>query len=1023
MSNKPKISIIIPCYKTEKYIKQCIDSVINQTLQDIEIICVNDGSPDGTLAILNEYAQSDNRITVIDKPNGGYGQAMNAGMLKASGDYIGIVESDDFIIPIMYETLIGKSRNGTVDIVKSNFYNYYDKKGNPIEMRIDGARNSMNEIEEPFIVTEHPDILLGHPSIWSAIYRHDFLSEINIRFMEAKGGGWVDNPFFYETMLKAKSIVYINEPLYYYRKTADESSSTNLNDPTLPITRMNDNLDVIDNISVKDTDVLRMAYARALQYMRGTIADGYYGNNFDLINSSVMPMFRRLDSNIILNYFKLQDQQFYSEFASPIYTKQISFPKILIYNSLPFDNLWNLGGNINLYCKNLVETILKESPLIQIYFLSSGFTYKTDTTEIFFHKIPNIFDERVQQFEIVNSPAPANHLKLYGNPSIAIKSAVLKNVLHNFLKRYGPFEAIHINGLAGLSLDCLDLKDDFPSMRFIFTIHNYELICVTGLYFTRHKPCSPKHTDADCFRCYRKNAHAFLSKDIYERGCVGVEADNRLLQSKWVNSLSLNRLDEDITKKDIHQYSFTAIKKINKNFDSIIAVSNSTYNISVGEFINKNKLTVMYSGVKAAKSQIRQSNTSSGSLFKIVYLGGDLNCEEAGYPWLLDSLEQLPYEYAVGIDLLFTVNQAEYAGIFKICENFHSVTVRQGYTYDELKNILKGCHLGIVPALWNENLPNIAVEMVAFGVPVLASDAGGAIELCDCNLFTFESGNTNDFIKKLLHFIDNPIDLQLYWHHHNGLPTMERHWVELKKHYNLCELESVSLSPYDWHFLLLERDFLRKNILINEERFTPQNVIDDLQRKINECNNEINHLQSENERLKMENFNGKIIFKSNLASEIGSAGIPLFKIILEDSAWNNFYAIIQFSILKPAGEFHTNILRVSGTITLDKLNGEQSFILHQLDWREDDPEVPEYICFYIEGYELFFFTLHPGIRTSAVTYEIMMINSRRLTKAFSIMRLHGDELISRVYAKPKEAFNTITEWETLKNAGLIREGN
>ena len=101
----PKISVIIPVYNVEKYLRECLDSVINQTLADIEIILVDDGSPDNCPQICDEYALKDNRIKVIHKENGGYGSAMNVGLEKATGEYIGIVEPDDYIDSKMYEDL------------------------------------------------------------------------------------------------------------------------------------------------------------------------------------------------------------------------------------------------------------------------------------------------------------------------------------------------------------------------------------------------------------------------------------------------------------------------------------------------------------------------------------------------------------------------------------------------------------------------------------------------------------------------------------------------------------------------------------------------------------------------------------------------------------------------------------------------------------------------------------------------------------------------------------------------------
>ena len=100
-----KVSIILPIYNVSQYLRECLDSVIGQTLQDIEILCVNDGSTDDSLDIIREYAARDPRIVVITGPNGGYGKAMNKGLDRATGEYIGIVEPDDYVVPEMFGEL------------------------------------------------------------------------------------------------------------------------------------------------------------------------------------------------------------------------------------------------------------------------------------------------------------------------------------------------------------------------------------------------------------------------------------------------------------------------------------------------------------------------------------------------------------------------------------------------------------------------------------------------------------------------------------------------------------------------------------------------------------------------------------------------------------------------------------------------------------------------------------------------------------------------------------------------------
>lgn len=130
----PKVSVIMPFYNEEKYLDLAIQSVINQTLKDIEIICVNDGSTDNSLNIVKKYALDDNRIIIIDKKNSGYGNSMNVGISRATGEYIGLVETDDYVLPEMFEVLYDKAKTLDLDFIKSDHYKFINNsKGEEIK--------------------------------------------------------------------------------------------------------------------------------------------------------------------------------------------------------------------------------------------------------------------------------------------------------------------------------------------------------------------------------------------------------------------------------------------------------------------------------------------------------------------------------------------------------------------------------------------------------------------------------------------------------------------------------------------------------------------------------------------------------------------------------------------------------------------------------------------------------------------------------------------------------------------------
>ena len=216
----PKVSIIIPIYNVENYLKECLDSVLAQTLTDIEIICVNDGSTDSSLDILRQYVQKDPRIKIIDKENSGYGASMNKGLDTATGEYIGIVESDDFVKNTMFEDLYKMANKNSLDLVKSDFY-YYTTYNNRSRQAGKIKRRTLGKV---FNIKNDCRVLKMMPTIWSAIYKRDFLKENNIRFLETPGASYQDTSFAFKTLSAAKRMMFTNRAYLYYRSDNANSS-------------------------------------------------------------------------------------------------------------------------------------------------------------------------------------------------------------------------------------------------------------------------------------------------------------------------------------------------------------------------------------------------------------------------------------------------------------------------------------------------------------------------------------------------------------------------------------------------------------------------------------------------------------------------------------------------------------------------------------------------------------------------------------------------------------------------------
>ena len=226
-TNRPKVSVVVPIYNVERYLEECVDSILNQTLKEIEIILVDDGSPDKCGDIVDRYAKKDSRVVAVHQKNSGYSAAVNKGIDLAKGEYIGIIESDDFIEPDMYESLYNNAKANKTDITKGLFY-YYNPTLSPINQnRIFVNPNGVDLRLAPrgaFHITEWPRIIGFHASIWSSIYRADFVKKIKIP--ETAGASYQDLPFMVDVMCKAKRISVVKKPFVPWRNEPKQGNST-----------------------------------------------------------------------------------------------------------------------------------------------------------------------------------------------------------------------------------------------------------------------------------------------------------------------------------------------------------------------------------------------------------------------------------------------------------------------------------------------------------------------------------------------------------------------------------------------------------------------------------------------------------------------------------------------------------------------------------------------------------------------------------------------------------------------------
>lgn len=339
------ISVIVPIYNTEQYLKQCLRSIVEQSYTDLEIICLNDGSSDSSLSIMQQFAAQDSRIRVIDKENQGYGATCNRGISEARGEYISIVEPDDWIEPNMYGDMLSFAAEFSqpIDIIKSAYWRIKDPDSDQEQKLNCLYKGRIKPAHQPFTVAGCAEFLFHHPSIWSALYRREFLKQKSICFSEIPGAGWADNPFLYETLCQAESIIYLDRAYYCYREESGEKSLRFAKNNTfIPMERWHDLSDILDRCDIHEADLLQAHYRRGFKYLNGVIE--VVGLAHPGLEQSAKEMFLRMDNELVY-----QDKKLNPEFKQ-LYSRVLGLQKPPLKRAsylinFGVDGLYNLKNN------------------------------------------------------------------------------------------------------------------------------------------------------------------------------------------------------------------------------------------------------------------------------------------------------------------------------------------------------------------------------------------------------------------------------------------------------------------------------------------------------------------------------------------------------------------------------------------------------------------------------------------------------------------------------------------------------
>lgn len=481
--------------------------------------------------------------------------------------------------------------------------------------------------------------------------------------------------------------------------------------------------------------------------------------------------------------------------------------RVLYYNWVDYLDAEQRGGGVTLYQRNVIDGLRARSG-VEAFFISSGTSYdlpaRTPRWEAVRHGPQT---DRDRRYEIVNSGvlAPAHHS--FGHPAQLSHDAT-RDVFFDFVARTGPYDVIHFNNLEGLPADVLAIAEHYPDTQIILSLHNYYPICPqVNLWFAERESCEDFEGGARCVRCLPFQHDGRLLRTAngvsYRLRCAGLEPGTATYDvafrwivrlggraaraMRWVRSLGQKPaqapvLDSDTGRRNAATFAArraAMITLINTHCDRVLCVSDAVRVLAERYGIDATLTRTSYIGTRAADLYDQTQPAAKGLQKQTLTLGylGYMR-RDKGFFFLLDALEALPKDIAARIRIVIAaraVDKATMARVTRLGGHLGEVITRDGYTHDQLDALLEQVDVGVVPVLWHDNLPQVAIEMHARHIPLLTSDMGGAQELGNCADMVFAAGDTGSFAARIAALLAGEVDLAQYWSEAMGPVTMPTH--------------------------------------------------------------------------------------------------------------------------------------------------------------------------------------------------------------------------------------------------------
>lgn len=497
----------------------------------------------------------------------------------------------------------------------------------------------------------------------------------------------------------------------------------------------------------------------------------------------------------------------------------ITSPRILFYNWAPAFHPEKHGGGVSVYQDNCISSLLNRE--WQVHSLSAGMAYDALGGDPHIRKLYGNSKEHLA-FELVNSPVAApTSTSFFTNQVTAgkVTDEKVAAAIINFIKTNGPYTVIHFNNIEGLPALILPrLRQELGDIRFVFSLHNYYPMCPqVNLWKNNSLNCDGKEGGKACVACLGQDALAkyqvqpsdaisgtaisdvifgsraqpkrtFLRKAI--RKCLLLASAHKLVTflRRQVGTPLAFEAENELHKDELAAYfkdreqKFTQI--INDSFDVILCVSHRVKMIAESAGLSAEKCKVNYIGTKFYRTPLPVRKPTNGTALRIAFLGYANKVK--GFDFLLSALEQCPDTLLAKIHLMIAargIDQNIQERLAVLAGKVSGLTVHNGYTHDQLNELLRDVDLGVVPVVWEDCLPQVAIEFVCNGISIITSDLGGAREIASNPDFEFNAGSYDGLNRLIEKFADDKQKLSGFWHREPQLRSMDAHITELLGHY------------------------------------------------------------------------------------------------------------------------------------------------------------------------------------------------------------------------------------------------